>query len=170
MRQYQKKHSPAHTYADHQSSFIYFLHPLRSIASFRSIYVPDSLFAQPHSKSYLVYLLVWNPTSYSIRFSPNHCLLFATHAHTIATSFAVVLRLCRLIQRAINGCSSSSNPSLFLNSYLELFYLNVTHPSDHCHLSLLKCNFIFLFLQASLTSMQYTTLHTTAVHSPSPYQ
>jgi len=29
--------------------------------------------------------------------SPNHCLLFAAHAHTIATCFAVVLRLCRLI-------------------------------------------------------------------------
>jgi len=26
--------------------------------------------------------------------SPNSCLLFATHAHTITTCFAVVLRLC----------------------------------------------------------------------------
>jgi len=29
--------------------------------------------------------------------SPNQCLLFATHAHTIATCFAVVPRLCHLI-------------------------------------------------------------------------
>jgi len=29
--------------------------------------------------------------------SPNHCLLFAAHAHTIATCFAVVPRLCHLI-------------------------------------------------------------------------
>ena len=31
--QYQKKHSPTHTYPDHQSSFICFLHLLWSIAS-----------------------------------------------------------------------------------------------------------------------------------------
>jgi len=30
---YQKKHSPTHTYSDHQPSFISFLHLLRSIAS-----------------------------------------------------------------------------------------------------------------------------------------
>jgi len=30
-------------------------------------------------------------------FSPNHCLLFAAHAHIIATCFAVVPRLCHLI-------------------------------------------------------------------------
>jgi len=30
---YQKKHSPTHTYPDHQSSFICFLHLLRSVAS-----------------------------------------------------------------------------------------------------------------------------------------
>jgi len=29
--------------------------------------------------------------------SPNHCLLFTTHAHTIAACFAVVPRLCHLI-------------------------------------------------------------------------
>ena len=30
---YQKKHSPTHTYPDHQPSFISFFHLLRSIAS-----------------------------------------------------------------------------------------------------------------------------------------
>jgi len=33
VHQYQKKHSPTHTYPDHQSSFICFLHLLRSMAS-----------------------------------------------------------------------------------------------------------------------------------------
>jgi len=32
--QYQKKHSPTHTYSDHQPSFICFLHLLRFMASF----------------------------------------------------------------------------------------------------------------------------------------
>jgi len=52
------------------------------------------------SKFSLVYLLVWHPhihTPYSS--SSNHCLLFAIHAHTIiATFFAVLPRLCHLIQ------------------------------------------------------------------------
>jgi len=48
-------------------------------------------------------------TSYSIHSSPYHCLLFAAHAHTIATCFAVVPRLCHLIL-------------VFLSTlYLELF-------------------------------------------------
>jgi len=42
------------------------------------------------SKFSLVYLLASHPIS-----SPNHCILFATHAHTIA--FAVVPRLSHLI-------------------------------------------------------------------------
>jgi len=52
-----------------------------------SIYVPDSLFAQPLSKSSLVYLLVWHPPLHTpYIFSPSHCLLFIAHAHTITTS------------------------------------------------------------------------------------
>jgi len=60
-----------------------------------SIYMPNSLFLQYLSKFSLVYLLAWHPplhTSYTS--SPNHCLLFAAHAHTISACFAVVLRLC----------------------------------------------------------------------------
>jgi len=55
-----------------------------------STYIPDSLLPQSVSKFSLVYLLAWHPqlhTSYIS--SPNHCLLFAAHAHTIATCFAV---------------------------------------------------------------------------------
>ena len=89
---YQKKHSPTHTYHGHQSFLICFLHHLSSI------YVPDSLFSQSLSKYSLVYLLAWHPplhTPYTS--SPNHCLLFSAHAHTIVTCFAVVPRLCHLI-------------------------------------------------------------------------
>ena len=68
-----------------------------------SIYGPDSLFAQPVSKSSLVYLCVWHPPLHTPYTSlPNHCLLFGAHAHTITTCFAVVPRL-------------SPNPSLSLN-------------------------------------------------------
>jgi len=63
-----------------------------------SIYIPDSLFPQSLSKFSLVYLLAWHPplrTPYIS--SPNHCLLFTAHAHTIAVClFAVVPRLYHL--------------------------------------------------------------------------
>ena len=51
--------------------------------------------------------------------------------------------------------------------YLELyFYLNITYPSNHSHLCLLKCQLIFFPYRPGLTSMQHTTSHTTAVQSP----
>jgi len=109
----------------------------------------DSSFAQPLSKSSLVYLLVWHPplrTPYIS--SPNHCLFFTTHC------FAVVSRLCHLILECL------------LTLYLELFifYFNAC-----IHLTILiSATEVthFLFLQA----MQHTTLHTTAVQCPSHYQ
>jgi len=91
---YQKKQSPTHTYRGHQSSLsassIYYdpwhLHC--------SSYVPDSFFPQ----SLQVYLLAWHPPLHTPYISsPNHCLLFAAYAHTIATCFAVVPRLCHLM-------------------------------------------------------------------------
>jgi len=42
----------------------------------------------------LVYLLVWSPPPHTPYISsPNQCLLFATHAHTITACFAVVSTL-----------------------------------------------------------------------------
>jgi len=68
-----------------------------------SMYVFDSLFPQSLSKFSLLYLLAWHPllhTPYSS--SPNHCLLFTAHAHTIATCFAIVPKLCHLIQVSLS--------------------------------------------------------------------
>jgi len=63
-----------------------------------SIYMLDSLFAQPMSKFSLVYLLVWHPPLHTPYISsPNHCLLFTGLAHAIKTCFAVVPRLYHLI-------------------------------------------------------------------------
>jgi len=94
---YQKKHSPTH-HPDHHPVFISFFHLPRSIASslFKlrawqsfcttSLHV---LFGLPlglePSTSYIPYIS-----------SPNQCLLFAAHAHTIATCFAVVSVLYHL--------------------------------------------------------------------------
>jgi len=76
-------------------------------------------FPQSVSKFSLVYLLAWHPPLYTPYISSlNHCLLFATHAHTIAAYFAVVLRLCHLILVSLS------------TFYLE-FYLVVS-----CHTSM----------------------------------
>jgi len=62
------------------------------------IYVPNSLFPQSLSKFSLIYLLAKHPPLHTLYISsPNHWLLFTAHAHTIATCFAVVPRLCHLI-------------------------------------------------------------------------
>ena len=98
--------------------------------SIYSIYVSDSLFPQSLSKFSLVYLFTWHRPPHTLHISSrNHCLLFAAHAHTIATCFAIVPRLCHLIL-----CSLSS---LYFELYREL---NATHPSNHSHLCKLKCH------------------------------
>jgi len=83
--------------------------------------VLDSVFAQPLSKSSLVYLLVWYPPLTSYISSPNDCLLFATHAHTIVTCFAVVPRL-----RQLSNVPQQSRRSYNYKS-AHVVHLNVTH-------------------------------------------
>ena len=56
-----------------------------------------NLFAQPLSMCSLVYLLACSPPPHIPYISsPNQCLLFAIHAHTITTCFAVVSILYHL--------------------------------------------------------------------------
>ena len=153
----EKKHSNTHTCPDHQPSFISFLHLLQFIASSLFSLRAWQSFCTTSVQVLLVYLLVWNPALYTPYISsPNHCLLFATHVHTIIICFAVVPRL-------------SSIFSLSLHSLLGplSFTFNVTNPSDHSHLCPLKCHLIFFSYKPDLTSMQHTTSHTTAVQSPS---
>ena len=73
-----------------------------------SIYMLDSLFAQPLSKFSLVYMLVWHPSLHtSYISSPSHCL-FAIHAHTITTCSVVVPRLCRVILVSLHSLGTLS--------------------------------------------------------------
>jgi len=90
-----------------------------------SIYVLDSLFAQPLSKSFLVYLLVWSPPFHTPYIpSPNQYLL------------------------------SQHIPSLSLSSLLgtHTFYL-MSHPCDHSHLCSLKCHLVFFPDRPGLTTV-----------------
>ena len=103
----QKKHSPTYTYRGNQLSLICFISLLRSMTS--SLFSPHAWQSfSTISKFSLVYLLTWHPPLHTPYISsPGHCLLFTTHAHTIATCFAVVPRL-------------SSNPSLSLYPLLGI--------------------------------------------------
>jgi len=68
----------------------------------------------------LVYLLVWSPPPHIPYISsPNQCLLFAAHAHTIVACFAVVSILYHQI------------PSISLNSLLGTLSFTLTL---HIHL------------------------------------
>jgi len=83
-----------------------------------SIYMPDSLFPQSLSKFSLVYLPAWHlPLHTPYISSSNHCPLFAAHAHSITTCFAVVPRLCHLILISLSTL------------YLELYLVASCHTS-----------------------------------------
>jgi len=112
---YQKKHSPTH-HPDHHPIFISFFQLLRSTASSLFKWRAWQSFAQPLSTSSLVYVLVWSPPPHIAYIaSPNQCLLFATHVHTIATCFAVVSRSYHLFLVSLSTL------------YLELYRLWYSH-------------------------------------------
>ena len=158
MSWYQKKHSPTHIHRGHQislsASSIYY-HPWHPPYSIHAIAI-YSLSPQSLSEFSLVYLLASHPPLHTPRISlPNLYLLFAAHAHTIATCFAIVPRLCHLILVSLS--------TLHLG-------LVVTHPSYRSDLCPLKCHLIFLSYRPCLTSMPHTSSHTTAVQFPSHWQ
>ena len=88
-----------HSHLSWSSIVPYLLHPsttIHGILPVQSMHPTD--FSHNLSKFCLVCLLAWHPPLHTPYISsPDHCLLFGTHAHTIATCFAVVPRLCHLI-------------------------------------------------------------------------
>ena len=89
-----------HSHLSWSSVIPYLLPPcftIRGILSVQftclAVFFPQSL-----SKFSLDYLLAWHPPFHTpYNSSPNHCLIFAAHAHTITTCFAEVLKLCHQI-------------------------------------------------------------------------
>ena len=83
-----------------------------------------NLFAQPIAMSSLVYLFVWRPLPHIPYISsPNQCLLFAAHAHTIATCFAVVSILYHLFHQHLHPHISSIQLQETCNHYLSIMFL-----------------------------------------------
>jgi len=109
---YQKKHSLTHTYCGHQLYLICFTiycdpwHPPCSLTVFFHKLCPS---------------LAWHPPLHSPYISShNHCLLFAAHAHTIATCFAVVPRLCHLILVSLNPLLGTLSCSFMPHIHLTI--------------------------------------------------
>ena len=121
--QYQKKHSLTHTYRDCQPSFISFLHLLRSmVPSLINLRAWQAFCTTSLPVFFSLPLGLAPSTSYPYISSSNHCLLFATHAHTMTMCFSVVPRLCHLI----------------LVSLSQLFTWNVSFTlTPHIHLTIL---------------------------------
>jgi len=81
---YQKKHSPTHTYHGHQSSLMCFLHLLWSMASsLFNLHAWQSFSTISLQVFFSLPLGVAPPLHTPYIYSPNHCLLFTAHAHTI---------------------------------------------------------------------------------------
>ena len=93
--QHQKKHSPTHSLPDHQTSFINFLHLLRSTTSSLSNLHARQSFATTSLRVLFGLALGLEPsTSHSIHFFTQSLSSFRNaRPHTIATCFALVPRL-----------------------------------------------------------------------------
>ena len=103
---YQKKHSPTYTHPGHQTSFINFLHLLRSTASsLFSLWAWQSLSTTSLQVLFGLPIGLGPSTSYSMHFTM-YSHLFATHAHTITACSAVMPRLCHTSAQAKSSCTS----------------------------------------------------------------
>jgi len=149
-----------HSHLSWSSTILYQLHPSAVIHSILPIqFTWLTVFLHNCSPSPLWY----TSCSGTLYFILHTCLhpisaFFHNTSHTVTICFAVVPRL-------------SSIPSLSqLFTWTPIFYLNVTHPSDHSHLCPLRCHLIFFPYRPGLTSMQHTNMHTTAVQSLSLIQ
>ena len=116
MSRYQKKHPLTHTYRGHQSSFICFLHLLRSmVVQFTCL----TVFFHSLSPSFLYGLLLGmaSSTSYSIHFFTQSLSSF---------------RSTRPYHRNLFCCSTKImlfNPRLSLNLYFQLYLVASRHTS-----------------------------------------
>jgi len=106
----------SHSHLSWSSIAPYMLHPSNTIYGILPVHSTHLtiFFPQSVSKFCLVYLLAWHPPLHTPHISsPNHCLLFATHAHTICSLFC---------------CSTtimSSDPSLSLNPLHKNFWADL---------------------------------------------
>jgi len=109
------------------SSILYLLYPSATIHSILPVqFICLTVFLHNLCSSLLSLLwsTSWSGTLHFIlhtKSSPNHCLLFATHAHTNATCFAVVPRLCYLILFSLNSLLGTLSFTLMPHIHLMIW-------------------------------------------------
>jgi len=105
-----------HSHLSWLSIVPYLLHPSNMIHGILPVqFMHLTVFFHNLCPSFLC-SVCWPGTHTPYISSPNHCLLFATHAHTIATCLSVVPRLCYLILVSLSTL------------YLELVSCSFTPP------------------------------------------
>ena len=136
-----------------------------------SIHAPDNLFPQSFSKFFLVYLLAWHPPLHTPYISsPNHCLLFAAHAHSIATCSAVVPRLCHLIVVSLSTLylelSCSFKPHIHLTILISAWWsaTSFSFLMGHLPCNILLCTQSFAYT-ITVDIVWAVILHVTVVHT-----
>jgi len=131
---YQKKHSPTHTHADHQTSFIKFLHFLRSIASSVFNLCAWQSFSTTSLQVLFSLPLGLGPSaSCSIHFFTQSSSSFHNTCPSHHSLFCVIPFFSSIPLKNFSP----------LLTWKSVFYLNATHPSHHSHLCWLKCQLIF---------------------------
>jgi len=118
----QKKHSPTH-HPDHHPIFISCVHIPRSIAS--SLFKLCAWQSFCTTSLHVLFGLPGLPLGPYIS-SPNQCLLFAAHAHTIAACFAAVSILYHLFLVFL------STPYLELLSFILTLHIHLTILISAC--------------------------------------
>jgi len=123
---YQKKHSPSHTYRDHQSSLICFLHLLQSMASslFNFRFFTQSLSSFPSDHSHLCPLkchhiflsygqisLPWIILFHTQIQSPSHYQWYILIGKQWYQSLNYFHRICILVSIAASASPSTVNMS-----------------------------------------------------------
>ena len=159
MGQYQKKHSPTHTHPDHRTSFINFLHLLRSIASsVFSLHAWQSFLTTSLQVLFGLPLGLGSSTSYSVHFF---------------TQSSSSFRSTCPYQRSMFCCNTnamSSTPSLSLSSLLGNLSFSLM---PHIHLTVLisahwsATTFSFLTGRSHFHASMETDRQTTQKHNTS---
>jgi len=123
--QYQTEHSPTHTHPDHQTSFINFLHLLRSIASSSfKLHAWQSYSSTSLQILFGLHLGLGHSISYSIHFFTHQYLLLATHAHCPHHHDL----FCYSTENRIHKIKDKERSLIYAN---ELLKLSATHSNFH---------------------------------------
>ena len=132
------------------------------------------VFASPGKSWKTVFTVCTNPAASSVCYDSWHplCSIYmfdSLSTISVQVFFSLPLGLVPSTLYFMHFFTQSPRLCHLILVYASTPYF-ATHPSYHSHICPPKYRLIFLSYEPGLTSMQHTTLSTTAVQSPSHYQ